>query len=289
MTCITPVTIVRDYRKMGQRFENGAVPVPCGKCPVCLRNRQKDWMFRLTQEQKRSTSSCFVTLTYEETPLAEDGKPTLYHRHVQHFLKRLRKQNREKIKYYCVGEYGDQFGRPHYHLILFNLDHRKIVKQSAITDIWHAGKNWINGKPGITQTDACTAGSIGYVTGYVNKRQHFGRSRNDLLYPPTKRPEYSTMSKGLGENWLTENIINTYRDQVRVSIELGSGEKRRIPRYFKDRIYDSYELKKAYIEKIDEYLFDEPEADASHYIPAKKNLIKTWQHRENLKRRNVEH
>jgi len=59
----------------------------------------------------------------DETPAHADS---LIKRDVQLFVKRLRKdqdaRGLAKIRYYLVGEYGDQTKRPHYHAAIFGED-----------------------------------------------------------------------------------------------------------------------------------------------------------------------
>lgn len=60
----------------------------------------------------------FVTLTYDDENLPADGN--LKTRDLTLFFKKLRKAIEPvKIRYYAVGEYGDESHRPHYHLALF--------------------------------------------------------------------------------------------------------------------------------------------------------------------------
>ena len=42
-----------------------AIDVPCGKCPNCKKRRVNEWVFRLQEEDKVSSTSYFITLTYD--------------------------------------------------------------------------------------------------------------------------------------------------------------------------------------------------------------------------------
>ena len=152
MRCVNPITIGKDKGK--------GVHVPCGRCMPCLRNKRRDWVFRLQEEQRASVSSYFITMTYreEEIPLVNDG-PTLSKEHLRIFINKLRKyqdrfwekhfkkldansfaiewiKKRHRIRYYAVGEYGTKGDRPHYHMILFNLSPRMLEK---LDSIWNRG------------------------------------------------------------------------------------------------------------------------------------------------------
>lgn len=106
----------------------------CGGCIGCRVHHQLSWAGAILLEQSAHKSSLFITLTYRQEALPEAG--SLSKRDLQLFLKRLRKllrtaQEREsviptKLQHYACGEYGDKFGRPHYHLVLFGLPHRHI-------------------------------------------------------------------------------------------------------------------------------------------------------------------
>lgn len=283
MTCLTPVTIVRPYRRMGRRYEDAAVPVPCGKCPVCLINRQKDWIFRMTQELKRSTTASFITLTYEMAPITENGLLTLDHSHVQKFLKRLRKQQHLPIKYYAVGEYGSKYGRPHYHLIIFNLKSSTILRGDSITDLWHAG-TWAEARPGITQLDACTSGSIGYVAGYCHKGSWKPVNAQD-----DRKPHYSAMSKGIGLNYLSETKYNYHKKNLIAYVTNPGGHLQRLPRYFKDKIFTKQE--KDEIQKLTEewlsFNMDDFVRDSYDEVQRKKNHIHLFERKQKLERQKL--
>ena len=102
--------------------------IPCGKCTGCRTEYSRQWAMRIKHEESLWDRNCFITLTYEDKHLPRKGNSTtLIKKDFQDFMKRLREPNEsldweppKPIRYYHCGEYGDQFGRPHYHAILFN-------------------------------------------------------------------------------------------------------------------------------------------------------------------------
>uniref|UniRef100_A0AAU8AYB0 Replication initiator protein n=1 Tax=Dulem virus 77 TaxID=3145788 RepID=A0AAU8AYB0_9VIRU len=124
-------------------LRNGRV-CRCNKCFACLQTRIKDWSLKLQLEAKQYGKNCiFLTLTYDDYNLPKDG--LLHKEDYQNFLKRLRKELYKKgikIRYFCTGEYGEQFGRPHFHLIIYGID---ISYYNLILEKW--GKGFIYIKP----------------------------------------------------------------------------------------------------------------------------------------------
>ncbi len=78
-------------------------------------------------EQSQHSESAFVTLTYEDEPLAYHEEtdtwiPTLEKLHLQKWLRSVRKKAMQygvPLRYFACGEYGEKLGRPHYHVITF--------------------------------------------------------------------------------------------------------------------------------------------------------------------------
>lgn len=220
MPCDTPY-----YVRVKGRLDE--VPVPCGKCPVCKDNRVNSWAFRLLNEEKQSTSSYFVTLTYENhtVPITSRGFMTLDKRDFQLFMKRLRKDTGDKLKYYAVGEYGSQRMRPHYHMILFGLSDKEAIF-----------RNWQLGQVDVGQVSGA---SIRYTLKYINKPGKIPLHRND-----DRKKEFSLMSKGLGSNYLTPQMINYHQADVsRNYLTALGGAKVALPKYYRDRIYDDDQKK----------------------------------------------
>lgn len=223
--CLCPITI---GKKDG--FRRWQV-VPCGKCIACRRRRQAGWSFRLLHEMQSSTSSAFLTLTYSDDELVYgEEHPTLVKRHLQLFWKRLRKEQakvtEDKIKYYACGEYGSRTYRPHYHAIVFNL-HPSLMLDDILCPIWSHG---------FARVDDCNIKSIQYVTKYVMKSVPIDLNG--------KEREFSTMSKGLGKQFLTPQMVKYYQNHEIPYIVWKDGQKLTMPRYYKEKIYDEETLRR---------------------------------------------
>ena len=95
------------------------------------------------------------------------------------------------------GEYGDRFGRPHYHAIIFGLSQSKRDKD-LISSKWPFGRCYY----GSAEPD-----SIRYVAQYIDKK--FSGDLAQTEYDEKKRaPVFRVSSLGLGKAYL-EKIVNS--------------------------------------------------------------------------------
>lgn len=138
-------------------FMAGAVPFGCGQCLPCRVNRRRIWSWRMFLESLTHERSSFVTLTYDQAHLPASGslEPVV----TQLWLKRFRKMiSPTKVRYFLVGEYGDQTWRPHYHLCLFGvgLEASQLIQES-----------WGKGFSSVYEFNEKTAQ---YCAGYVVKK-----------------------------------------------------------------------------------------------------------------------
>lgn len=93
-----------------------------------------------------------VTLTYLDDPW------TLLPRDLQLFLKRLRKEVKRPVRFFACGEYGDESGRPHYHVVLFGVS--KVLHGHLLQRIWGHG---------FVHVGDLNPRSAAYACGYVCK------------------------------------------------------------------------------------------------------------------------
>lgn len=227
--CITPYHV-----RMLDR-DNELVPVPCGKCPACVARRTSAWSFRLMQEGLVSESSMFVTLTYDtdHVPITSKGFMSLNRKEMPAFMKRLRKRNTAKLRYYGVGEYGSKSLRPHYHMLLFN------AKLDTVFEAWKAPPRGDAKRPpspiGDIHYGTVTGASIGYTLKYMAKPGIIPLHQND-----DRVKEFALMSKGIGANYCSDNMKQWHIADLtkRMYCVIEDGKKMSMPRYYKDRIYN---------------------------------------------------
>ena len=165
MQCEHPYRLLKNIDLV--KYPQG-IDVPCGQCLLCRIARRKEWSMRMLHELDRYNDSVFLTLTYNDANLPENG--SLRRTDLQKFFKRLRKQldkDGRKIRYFACGEYGSQTQRPHYHAIIYGLSLRPQDKQ-LVMDCWKLC-DWnpaiIKGAFGLVEAD-----SIRYVAQYIDKK-----------------------------------------------------------------------------------------------------------------------
>lgn len=179
----------------------------CGKCVPCLITRRKTWIHRLILEQYQHQSSTFVTLTYDDKHIPEGG--TLVPKDLTDWLKRFRKAlSPLNIRYYAVGEYGENTERPHYHVIIFGSPgcFRPYVRKGEACPCATCRVYQRTWNKGFSFVGDVTEQSLKYVASYVSKstlksgdRRLFGRN-----------PEFARMSLKPGIGYAqAKNIVNT--------------------------------------------------------------------------------
>lgn len=249
MACFSPIKGFQPVEGgailWAERANTRPIELPCGMCIGCRIRRQREWTVRLMCEQKMHEHSMFLTLTYDEDNIPTDNG--LCYRHVQLFLKRLRKQTGLKLRYFVAGEYGDKSLRPHYHMCLFGYWPSDSVRSSSVysehalyqsefvQSIW--GK-------GFAPFGEVTPQSAAYTASYVLKKwngtDREGRYERINEFTGEVRVverEFAHMSlkPGIGAMWLEKyhpDLFRTGHDAMRIDNGFLP-----IPKYFK-RLYE---------------------------------------------------
>lgn len=150
-------------------------------------------------ESMQHIDNSFVTLTYSDDKLPEDF--SLRPSDLQDFLKRLRRRiEPQRLRFFAVGEYGDTYGRPHYHAALFGYPQclgnaLKVKGECQCGACSIVRETWGFGHIMVAELNIKTAR---YITGYVAKK--YTKADNPLLNG--RHPEFARMSlrPGIGAN-----------------------------------------------------------------------------------------
>lgn len=257
MPCFHPLTGYRskELSDKGKRqivfnkadgFQDLPVTLPCGQCVGCRLERSRQWAIRCMHEASLYDENCFITLTFSEAGLAlrcrdrgHDDTYGLDVRDFQLFMKRLRKRV-GAVRFYHCGEYGENFGRPHYHACIFGFDFpdkyywrkspqgHRIYRSSLLEELWPYGN---------CEIGSVTFESAAYVARYIMKKVNgdFAEDHYRIIDPETgeifdRKPEYTTMSRrpGIGRGWLVKFTTDVYPSDFIVM----NGATMRPPKYY---------------------------------------------------------
>ena len=233
------------YNQCNYKFyhDKQEMMIPCGKCANCRKKDKNRLVSRLTLEDRIAVSAFFVTLTYNDQHLPIiNGVPSLNPKHVTDFIKRVRnylngvgkagpykigvdqkaihdnlKAQGKNFKYFLVGDYGDVYQRPLYHLILYNIHHEMKI---PLTRLWGKGKIDF-------QAPRNAQSTIQYSASYMVKQAN---------YPFGAIKPFRRMSRNLGLGFLKR-----FPDSMRAGLIETSFVKFRPPQNWQDWRYTKEE------------------------------------------------
>jgi len=263
MPCFKPLKGYKDPTSGGLTFNKKGtaqtLEVACGQCLGCRVDHRIMWAIRIIHESYMHVDNygnSWVTLTYRDACqctkkqfknrhyLPEKG--SLTPSHVSKFIRKLRKQNPQKIRYFYCGEYGE-LGRPHYHVCLFNhsFHDQQLFKDDEGLYTYTSPsleKLWPYGFSTCTELNFQTAN---YTAGYAAKKitgkkaaEHYLRcDENGEAY--WLLPEFIRMSTGnknppcgLGAKFYAQFESDIFpRDSTPVP---GHGTVHLVPRYYQN-------------------------------------------------------
>lgn len=143
------------------------------------------------------------------------------------------------VRFFCAGEYGARYNRPHWHAILFNCWFRDSVRlcngtmrSELAQELWSHG-NVVLGEV----TPASAAYVAGYTLGKAHRRQQ--EYEEDLVNPLTgevsgRRPEFAVMSlkPGIGHGWYEKFKEDLWQGDHAVQ----DGRAFKVPRYYYEKL-----------------------------------------------------
>ena len=217
------------------------VPVGCGKCIECMKQKARSWYIRLQEEIKVNKTGKFVTLTFSNEyiyKLSENLKSEGYNLDndickiaVRRFLERWRKKHKKSVKHWLVSEIGGHGSENiHLHGIIFT-DNVKDIKE-----IWKYGYVFIG--------DYVNCKTISYITKYITKTD-------------VKHKYYTQIvlcSPGIGSNYINSHNAknNIYKGKdTNEFYKNQQGYKMNLPIYYRNNIYNDNEKENLWLMKLD--------------------------------------
>lgn len=142
-------------------------------------------------EAQSHEHSYFSTFTYEKEPpggsLVKDHLTGTFHR-----LRERARTLSKTVRFFGVGEYGEQHGRPHYHAVIYGL---------GPSELGHVDASWqgINrledgSRAGYTRHFVLAPDLATYITGYIAKKW----TAPDNANLAGRYPEFAEMSRRPG-------------------------------------------------------------------------------------------
>lgn len=237
--------------------------IPCKNCIGCRLDYSRDWANRGYLESKLHKQNFFITLTYDDEHMftneyvetsegityANNGlwNGTLVSKDLQDFIKRLRRhmeyhyQNTD-ISYMACGEYGEQNLRPHYHLIMFNLNlpaesfyNSRIINNECYWQNKIIEKCW---NKGISNISDASWNNIAYTARYITKKIN-GKGSEDEYAQRGQIKEFLRVSKNpaIGKRYYELYKNKIYKNDE-ITIKNKNGViKSKPPKYF-DKLYE---------------------------------------------------
>lgn len=210
------------------------VSVGCGKCIECLNKKRRDWIIRLTEENKNS-NTYFCTLTFSDDSLerlieyngGDIDNNEIATTAVRLFLERYRKKYKKSLKHWFITEIGKKEKRIHLHGFIWT-----DIEEKELDNFW---------KYGFTQfKKANSEKSIKYCLKYVTK--------NKMDHTPK-----ILCSNGIGKSYINSpaGIINKYNGKNTREYYILKGKKKQLPIYYRDLLYTDEEKDKLWGFKLD--------------------------------------
>lgn len=234
------------------------VPIGCGVCFECRKQKANGWKTRLYEEIKGETDWSFITLTFNNESL-ESLRNELYKECVnmetgelfdenvdlekatgdnavctlamRRFLERWRKLNKKSVKHFFISEKGHNgTKRIHLHGIIKSRD------KSMITEKW--GYGWIY------YGDYVNEKTINYISKYITKVDlvNIGFEGKILCSP------------GIGSKFMKSANFKLYKfkgDKTLETYITNKGLKTSLPIYYRNYCFNADEREKLWIQRLD--------------------------------------
>lgn len=212
------------------------VPIGCGKCIECRKQKANEWRIRLG-EQLKVSPGLFVTFTLDTesvdvltSKVGNDDPNKIARCAVRLFLERFRKKYGRSAKHWLITELGHtSTERIHLHGIIF-----ENISTEILQNLWQYGFIFVG--------DFCNEKSVNYMVKYMLKIDSDHPSFEGKIF----------CSPGLGANFVNQYTKAFYnRATNREYYKSKSGYKLGLPVYYRNKFYTEDERESLWLERLD--------------------------------------
>lgn len=219
------------------------VPVGCGKCMECRKQKAREWQVRLHEEIRDSEKGIFVTLTFSDESIIElgTGEPLngydldneIARKGVRRFLERWRKKYGKSVRHWLVTELGqNETERIHLHGLIWTDKGNEMIEHHWKYGYCHFG-SYVNGE------------TVNYIVKYINKADEKHKEYKSRIFT----------SSGIGAGYLDrwDSSRNKYKGKkTNEEYVTRSGKRLALPIYYRNKLYSDEEKELLWIQKLDE-------------------------------------
>lgn len=221
------------------------LPIGCGDCIECRKQKQRQWHVRLLEEIKSTPHGYFVTLTFSDESIASLATGmsitgytldnAIATRATRLFLERWRKKHKKSLQHWFVTELGHQGTQNiHLHGIIWTKEKNDIIQ---LNKYWQYGYTWTG--------NYVNQATVNYIVKYVSKvdKDHPNYKQIVLTSPAIGKKYLQTKTAELNK-FNGENTKDTYRSST--------GHKIALPIYYRNKIYTETERELLWLHKLDQ-------------------------------------
>lgn len=226
------------------------VPVGCGNCVECRKQKARGWQIRMLEEVKERRDGKFITLTFSNESIIEIGKKikglsgyeldnAIATKGMRMFLERWRKKYKKSLRHWMVTELGHNGTENiHMHGIVWT---DKDVEE--IRERWGYGYMYPRNEDEKKQ-NYVSARTVNYIIKYITKR--------DIKHSTYK--SIILTSAGIGGKYVDriDAERNKYKGiETNEAYRTDSGHKMSLPVYWRNKIYTEEEREQLWLNRLD--------------------------------------
>lgn len=248
------VPLVRDTRVL-------YVPVGCGKCMECKKQKARGWQVRLLEDLRQHKNGKFVTMTFSDQWIKkivegytlENGQQVegiknlegydldnaIATRATRLFLERWRKEYGKSLRHWFVTELGhENTENVHLHGIVWT-----DKPLSEVERIWQHGWVWKGKKVRGRTINYVNEQTVNYITKYVHKVDQDHKEYNSkVLTSPGIGANYTKRIDARNNAYVGARTQETYRTRT--------GHHIAMPTYWRNKIYTDLEREELWLNRL---------------------------------------